>query len=38
MCQVYDSWSDQYKTPFGAVRQGKVVYFQIRLPKELHPD
>ena len=38
MSHLYDSWDPDYKTPFGAVRQGKVVYFQIRMPKELHPD
>lgn len=38
MSHLYDSWDPDYKTPFGAVRQGKVVYFQIRLPKELQPD
>ena len=38
MSHLYDSWSNEYKTPFGAVRVGRVVYFQIRLPKELVPD
>ena len=38
MSHLYDSWNTEYKTPFGAVREGKVVYFQIRLPKELQPD
>ena len=38
MSHLYDSWNADYKTPFGAVRQGKVVYFQIRLPIEVKPD
>jgi hypothetical protein len=38
MSHLYDSWDSNYKTPFGAVREGRVVYFQIRLPKELVPD
>ena len=38
MSHLYDSWSNEYKTPFGAVYQGRVVYFQIRLPKEMQPD
>ena len=38
MSHLYDSWSNEYKTPFGAVYQGRVVYFQIRLPREIQPD
>ncbi|MDE5754185.1 MAG: glycoside hydrolase family 13 protein [Oscillospiraceae bacterium] len=38
MSHLYDSWDLNYKTPFGAVRRGKIVYFNIRLPKELKPD
>ncbi len=38
MSHLYDSWNSDYKTPFGAVRQGRVCYFYIRLPKEVKPD
>ena len=38
MSHLYDSWDTSYKSPFGAIRKGKVCYFQIRLPKEVTPD
>lgn len=38
MSHLYDSWDANYKTPFGAIKKGKVCYFQIHLPKEVHPD
>ncbi len=38
MSHLYDSWDTSYKTPFGAIRKGKICYFSIRLPKELQPD
>ena len=38
MSHLYDSWNPEYKTPFGAVRQGRVCYFYVRLPKEIKPD
>jgi 4-alpha-glucanotransferase len=38
MSQIYDSWDAAYKTPFGAVRTGKVCQFTIRLPKEQQLD
>ncbi len=38
MSHLYDSWDADYKTPFGAVRLGRVCYFSIRLPKEVTPD
>lgn len=38
MSHLYDSWDANYKSPFGAVKKGKVCYFQIRLPKEVQPD
>ena len=38
MSHLYDSWDPQYKTPFGAVRMGKVCYFTIHLPREVTPD
>ena len=38
MSHLYDSWDLNYKTPFGAVRKGKICFFSIRLPKEIKPD
>jgi len=38
MSHLYDSWDLNYKTPFGAVKKGKVCFFSIRLPKEVKPD
>ncbi|MDE5737812.1 MAG: glycoside hydrolase family 13 protein [Oscillospiraceae bacterium] len=38
MSHLYDSWDLNYKSPFGAVKKGKIVFFSIRLPKELKPD
>ncbi len=38
MSHLYDSWDAAYKTPFGAVKTGKVCHFSVRLPKEVQPD
>ncbi len=38
MSHMYDSWDASYKTPFGAVKKGKICHFSIRLPKDLKPD
>ena len=38
MSHLFDSWDTNYKTPFGAVKAGKIVFFSLRLPKELKPD
>ncbi len=38
MSHLYDSWDAAYKTPFGAVRKGKLCRFNLRLPKDVHPD
>ncbi len=38
MSHLYDSWDSAYKSPFGAVKAGKVCHFSIRLPKEVQPD
>ncbi len=38
MSHLYDSWDAAYKSPFGAVKNGKVCHFSIRLPKEVQPD
>ncbi len=38
MSHLYDSWDLKYKSPFGAVRKGRICDFSIRLPKEVKPD
>ena len=38
MSHLFDSWNAAYKTPFGAVRKGKVCRFSLRLPKDVQPD
>ncbi|GHU53752.1 hypothetical protein FACS1894132_06820 [Clostridia bacterium] len=35
---VYDSWSTDYKKPFGAIRKGSKCQFTIRLPKYMKLD
>lgn len=38
MSHLFDSWDPAYKTPFGAVKTGRICHFAIRLPKEVQPD
>ncbi len=38
MKPIYDSWNLNYKSIFGAIRQGETCRFAIRLPKDVVPD
>ncbi len=38
MKPIYDSWDKDYKSVFGALRQGETCRFSIRLPKDVTPD
>ncbi|MBQ8297919.1 MAG: glycoside hydrolase family 13 protein [Ruminococcus sp.] len=38
MKPIYDSWDLNYKSIFGAVKQGETCRFSIRLPKDVVPD
>ncbi len=38
MKQIYDSWSSEYKAPFGAVKTEKTCTFRITLPEGVNPD